>query len=54
MVMFHDEIPYAVAKSRGALQQKLLEDLTRNADSMEQIDLDDAVAEIEKRIAPLH
>jgi kynurenine 3-monooxygenase len=53
MVMFHDEIPYAVAQARGALQQKLLEELTANADSMEQIDISQAVAEVERRIAPL-
>jgi kynurenine 3-monooxygenase len=54
MVMFHDEIPYAVAQERGAIQQKLLEELTAGADSMQQINIDAAVAETEKRIAPLH
>jgi kynurenine 3-monooxygenase len=30
MVMFHDEIPYAVALRRGRIQQQILEDLTTN------------------------
>jgi len=54
MVMFHDEIPYAVAQERGAVQQKLLEELTENVDTIEQIDLDSAAAEVEKRLPPLH
>ena len=54
MVMFHDEIPYAVAQERGAVQQKLLEELTDNVDAIEQIDLDSAAAEVEKRLPPLH
>lgn len=54
MVMFHDEIPYAVAQVRGAVQQKLLEELTDNVDTLEQIDLDSAAAEVEKRLPPLH
>lgn len=54
MVMFHDEIPYAVAQERGSVQQKLLEELTASADRLEDIDLDAAVKLVEKRIAPLH
>lgn len=54
MVMFHDEIPYAIAQERGAVQQKLLEELTDNVDTLEQIDLDSATAEVEKRLPPLH
>jgi kynurenine 3-monooxygenase len=54
MVMFHDEIPYAIAQERGAVQQKLLEELTENVDTIEQIDLDSAAAEVEKRLPPLH
>jgi kynurenine 3-monooxygenase len=54
MVMFHDEIPYAVAQDRGAVQQKLLEEITDNVDTLEQIDLDRATAEVEKRLPPLH
>jgi kynurenine 3-monooxygenase len=42
MVMFHDEIPYAEAQRRGALQQALLLDLTRNTATLDDIDLDAA------------
>ena len=31
MVMFHDEIRYSVAESRGELQQRILDELTRPA-----------------------
>ena len=54
MVMFHDEIPYAVAQERGAVQQKLLEELTADASSIDDIDIDAAVAVVESRIPPLH
>ncbi len=43
MVMFHDEIPYRTAKARGELQRALLQELTRDAESMDDIDLDEAV-----------
>jgi kynurenine 3-monooxygenase len=42
MVMFHDEIPYAEAQRRGAIQQALLEELTRDADSIGDVDIDEA------------
>ena len=32
MVMFHDEIPYAVALERGRIQNKILAQLTRNVE----------------------
>lgn len=54
MIMFHDEIPYAVAQERGAIQQKLLNDLTSSADEMSDIDIDAAVAEVERRLPPVH
>ena len=54
MIMFHDEIPYAVAKSRGVIQQRLLEQLTDGAESMEDIDLDAAAALVEAKLPPLH
>jgi kynurenine 3-monooxygenase len=53
MVMFHDEIPYAVAKERGEQQQALLEELTANADSMADIDLDAAAALVKERLPSL-
>lgn len=54
MVMFHDEIPYAVAQERGAAQQKLLEELTADVETIGEIDIAHAVSVVEKRIAPLH
>ena len=53
MVMFHDEIPYAVAKDRGAVQQELLEALTRDAETMADIDLEAATRLVESRISAL-
>ena len=53
MVMFHDEIPYAVAQRRGALQQEFLKELTRDVDSVEEIDLDRAAALVQERLPRL-
>ncbi len=53
MVMFHADIPYADARDRGAIQKSLLEQLTQNADTLEQIDLDAAVATVKAQLAPL-
>jgi len=44
MVMFHDEIPYAVAQERGAVQESLLADLVRDAQTLDEIDLSEAEA----------
>ena len=38
MVMFHPEIPYAEAQSRGALQARILNELTASADSLAAVD----------------
>ena len=38
MVVFHPEISYAEAKRRGDVQDRLLEELCKNAASIEQID----------------
>lgn len=54
MVMFHDEIPYAVAQERGAIQQALLEELTKDASTISDIDLEQAVKMVETKISPLH
>jgi kynurenine 3-monooxygenase len=51
MVMFHDEIPYADAQRRGAVQQALLEELTKNAHSLDDIDLDAAERRVAKQLA---
>jgi kynurenine 3-monooxygenase len=38
MVMFHHEIPYETAQRRGAIQSRLLSDLTAEATTLEEID----------------
>lgn len=53
MVMFHDEIPYAIAQRRGAIQQQLLEELTRRAESLADIDLDDAADRVREKLTRL-
>jgi kynurenine 3-monooxygenase len=53
MVMFHAEIPYRLAKDRGTIQQSLLEQLTHDADRLDQIDLDAAVDTVRAQLAPL-
>lgn len=53
MVMFHDEIPYAVAFERGRIQNAILAELTRGADSLDQIDAGAAAAMIEQQLAPI-
>ena len=40
MVMFHNEIPYKIAQERGKIQQQLLEQLTKNINTLSEIDLD--------------
>ncbi len=45
MVMFHDEIPYAEALRRGERQQQLLERLTRGHESLDTIDIEQAMRE---------
>lgn len=38
MVMFHHEIPYAVAYERGQIQAQILDELTRTAEQLDQVD----------------
>jgi kynurenine 3-monooxygenase len=38
MVMFHPEIPYAEAQRRGAVQTRILTELTQNAQTLTDID----------------
>ena len=54
MVMFHADIPYRVAKDRGEIQQRLLEQLTSDAESIDQIDLDVAVATVVEQLDPIN
>lgn len=53
MVMFHDEIPYAVAYERGRIQNAILEQLTRHASSLDEIDEEAAAALIERQLPPI-
>lgn len=53
MVMFHDEIPYAVAMDRGRIQNKILAQLTRNASSLAAIDYQAAQRLIDERLTPI-
>jgi kynurenine 3-monooxygenase len=51
MVMFHS-IPYAEAKSRGAVQEEILEELVRNAESVDQVDYTLAGQLVGQRLQP--
>lgn len=53
MVMFHAGIPYRVAKERGEQQQALLDELTKNADTMAEIDMDAAATLVKARLSSL-
>ena len=53
MVMFHAEIPYATAQQRGTIQSELLDELTRDADDIKQIDIDAAEREASSRLTSL-
>jgi kynurenine 3-monooxygenase len=39
MVMFHGEIPYAVAEERGAIQAQILREATAGVTTLEDVDL---------------
>jgi kynurenine 3-monooxygenase len=53
MVMFHHEIPYRRALERGRIQSEILEQLTRGAATLEDVDMERAAREIERRLPPL-
>lgn len=53
MVMFHHEISYATAFQRGQIQQTILDELTRDAETLDQVNLDRAAALIHSRLSPL-
>jgi kynurenine 3-monooxygenase len=53
MVMFHHEIPYRIALERGEVQRRLIEELTRTASRLEEVDFSRAELEIERRLPPL-
>ncbi len=53
MVMFHDEIAYAEAERRGALQSVLLEEATRGCRELDEIDLGKLEARVIERLSPV-
>jgi kynurenine 3-monooxygenase len=54
MVMFHHEIPYLIAQQRGAVQSKILSDLTGGAvNALSEVDFERAEREILSRLPPL-
>ncbi|MGD0504270.1 MAG: NAD(P)/FAD-dependent oxidoreductase [Steroidobacteraceae bacterium] len=53
MVMFHHEIPYQTAAERGAVQSRLLQELTAHAAAPDDIDYVRAGREIEAQLAPI-
>ena len=52
MVMFH-LLPYADAYARGQVQAAVLEALTENIDTLDQVDLDHARKLVEEKILTL-
>lgn len=53
MVMFRDDIPYAVAYERGRVQIEILIALTEHADTLAAVDFSAAARMIEARLSPL-
>jgi len=53
MVMFHREIPYALAQARGRIQSRLLDELTAGAESLASIDYALAEKRITAQLTPI-
>jgi kynurenine 3-monooxygenase len=53
MVMFHADIPYLTAQQRGEVQKALLEEFTAEADTLDKVDVDAAVAAAIARLPPI-
>ena len=53
MVMFHDEIPYSVALSRGRVQSVILDELTASAATLADVDYELAQALVTQRLTVL-
>jgi kynurenine 3-monooxygenase len=53
MVMFHYKIPYRIAMERGAIQARLLAELSAGAATLADVDFERAEREIKARLAPL-
>jgi kynurenine 3-monooxygenase len=50
MVMFHPEIPYAEAQRRGAIEARILAELTAAAESLDEVDFARAAALVESAL----
>jgi kynurenine 3-monooxygenase len=53
MVMFHHEIPYRLALQRGAVQARLLAELSAGAATLADVDFERAEREIRARLSPI-
>ena len=53
MVMFHAEIPYAIAQQRGAVQAEILDEVTKDAIRLEEVNLALADSMIRERLSDL-
>ncbi|MGE0114037.1 MAG: FAD-dependent oxidoreductase [Steroidobacteraceae bacterium] len=53
MVMFHHEIPYAVAYERGQIQAQILDEVTRRATTMAEVDMQRAAVLVRNRLTAL-
>ncbi len=53
MVMFHHEIPYTIARQRGLIQSRLLEELTAGAATIKEIDFERAARAIDAYLPPI-
>lgn len=53
LVMFRDDIGYADAQQRGAIQDRLLHELCADAETLDDIDMDGAITAAKARLAPL-
>jgi len=54
MVMFHSDIPYAVARERGETQRQLLREFTADAERLSEVDLKAAISAAKERLSPLN
>jgi kynurenine 3-monooxygenase len=53
MVMFHDEIPYLTALTRGVIQSRILAQLTHSANAIGEVDFEIATKLIHAELPPL-
>ncbi len=54
MVMFHADIPYLTAQQRGEVQHALLEEFTRKAETLDDVNIAQAADAAIKRLRPLN